>query len=118
MIVVHSKAEWDELHASNAGKTIVVDFTATWCGPCRMIGPYFEELSTEFESVIFLKVRLLDPRSAPAGRQSHAYSAARAANQGSQPVVWLVGAARRAVFWASLPSSAPAEQGHPRPPRL
>lgn len=27
------------------------------CGPCRMIGPYFEELSTQFEGVVFLKVR-------------------------------------------------------------
>lgn len=35
---------------------MVVDFTATWCGPCRMIGPYFEELSTQFEGVVFLKV--------------------------------------------------------------
>lgn len=52
-----SKAEWDAQHESNAGKAIVVDFTATWCGPCRMIGPYFEELSTQFENVIFLKVR-------------------------------------------------------------
>lgn len=33
-----------------------MDFTATWCGPCRMIGPYFEELSNGYDSVIFLKV--------------------------------------------------------------
>lgn len=51
-----SKAEWDSHHSQNADKTIVVDFTATWCGPCRMIGPVFEELSTQFESIIFLKV--------------------------------------------------------------
>ncbi|KAI7838707.1 hypothetical protein COHA_007504 [Chlorella ohadii] len=56
VIVVHSKAEWDEQLAANAGKTVVVDFTATWCGPCRMIGPYFEELSTQYEGVVFLKV--------------------------------------------------------------
>lgn len=54
--MVHSKAEWDQQLAANAGKTVVVDFTATWCGPCRMIGPYFEELSTQFENVVFLKV--------------------------------------------------------------
>ena len=57
VLVVHSKAEWEAQLASNAGKAIIVDFTATWCGPCRMIGPYFEELSSQFETVVFLKVR-------------------------------------------------------------
>ncbi len=33
-----------------------MDFTATWCGPCKMIGPYFDELSSHYTSVHFLKV--------------------------------------------------------------
>lgn len=34
----------------------IVDFYATWCGPCRMLGSVFEEVSNELESVKFVKV--------------------------------------------------------------
>ena len=34
----------------------VIDFGATWCGPCRMIGPIFEKLGKEYETISFYKV--------------------------------------------------------------
>ena len=36
------------------GKTLVVDFWAEWCGPCRMVAPIIDELAAEYEGRVLI----------------------------------------------------------------
>ena len=41
-------ANFDEL-VLNTDKPILLDFWAPWCGPCKMVGPFIDEIANEFQ---------------------------------------------------------------------
>mmetsp|Transcript_10167 Transcript_10167/g.19048 ORF Transcript_10167/g.19048 Transcript_10167/m.19048 type:complete len:104 (+) Transcript_10167:212-523(+) len=55
MRFLNNLAEFDVL-VGHETKLIVIDFTASWCPPCRMIGPIFEKMAEEFPDAVFVKV--------------------------------------------------------------
>lgn len=42
----------------NSGKTVLLDFWATWCGPCQMIAPTVHEVAEEREDITVGKVNV------------------------------------------------------------
>lgn len=50
-----SSAEFEAM-VLRADQPVVVDFFATWCGPCRMVTPILEELSGRLSKISFVKV--------------------------------------------------------------
>jgi len=55
---INSAAEYSSALKEADSKLVVVDFYADWCGPCKRISPFLEELSEKLKNVVFLKVNV------------------------------------------------------------
>ena len=49
-----------EKEVLNSKETVLVDFNADWCGPCRMLKPSLEELANEKDNVKIVSINIDD----------------------------------------------------------
>lgn len=58
MLVVEAfgTEDMDKIIQSADESLVVVDYSTSWCGPCKIFAPTFEELSDKYEEVVFVKV--------------------------------------------------------------
>ena len=46
---IKTKAEFEQLIKEN--NNVIIDFYATWCGPCKMLAPIIEQVANEKENI-------------------------------------------------------------------
>ncbi len=58
MSVINATKESFDREVLQADKPVLVDFWASWCGPCRMVGPIVEEIAAQRSDIKVVKVNV------------------------------------------------------------
>eukprot|EP00978_Attheya_sp_CCMP212_P004303 scaffold9421_cov47-Attheya_sp.AAC.4 len=56
VVDLDSEALFDKTVKSAGDSLVVIDYSTTWCGPCKVIAPKFDELSDKYPDSVFCKV--------------------------------------------------------------
>jgi thiol-disulfide isomerase/thioredoxin len=57
VVDIDSEAAFDKTIQNAGNALVVIDYSTTWCGPCKVIAPKFDEFSEKYPDAVFLKVR-------------------------------------------------------------
>ena len=58
MSVIHVTKENFQAEVLGSDKPVLLDFFATWCGPCRMVGPILDEIASQREDIKVCKINV------------------------------------------------------------
>ena len=92
----------------NSQDSILVDFYATWCGPCKMLAPVLEQLATEFQGRVRFAKLNVDEASEIAGRYNITGVPTLILFRKGQPVDTVVGMASAGMLRRWLDNKAAA----------
>jgi thioredoxin len=101
MTVTVTEASFDE-KVLQSDKLVLVDFWATWCGPCRMVAPVLEEIAAEYPDTITIAKLDIDENPSLARDYQVLSVPTLILFKGGEPVRQIVGAKPKAALLNDL----------------
>ncbi|HEU5473119.1 MAG TPA: thioredoxin [Actinophytocola sp.] len=99
VVVTDSSFSTDVL---GSDKLVLVDFWATWCGPCRMVAPVLEEIAAEHQETLTVAKLDIDENPATARDYQVMSIPTLILFKGGEPVKQIVGAKPKAALLNDL----------------